>query len=151
MREDDAGVRWSFRLNPSNQTPIDRTVHRHHDWLNDRNYTGKHNIHHYNLHIMLHVRRLLTQGLATAYEYRLSLQQTIHEQVQHGQNPADSAIEPSPMCVYHIVYWRGVLPYRVLSSSPYSSDPYPVEGKRLPQRPPTHAPRQVYRRTHHYR
>ena len=151
MREDGAGVRWSFHLNLSNQTLIDRTVHTHHDWLIDRNYTGKHNIHHYNLRIMHRVRRLPTQALANAYGCHLSLQQTVREQVQHGQTPADSAIEPSPMCVYHIVYWRGELPYQALSPLPYSSTPYPAGGRHPHRRPPIHVPRQVYLQTHRYR
>ena len=151
VREDGADVRWFFHLNLSNQTPIDRTVHTHHDWLIDRNYTVKHNIHHYNLRTMHRVRRLPTQALVNAYGCHLSLQQTAREQVQHGQNPADSAIEPSPTYVCHIVYWRGELPYQALSPLPYSSNPYPAGGRHLHRRPPIHVPKQVSLRTHRYR
>ena len=151
MREDGADVRWSFRLNLSNQTPIDRTVHTHHDWQIDQNYTVKHNIHHYNLRTMHRVRRLPTQAQANAYGCHLSLQQTAREQVRHGQNPADSAIEPSPTYVCHIVYWRGGLPCQALSPSPYSSTPYPAGGRHLHQRPPIRAPKRASLQTHRYR
>ena len=138
MREDDAGVLWFSRLNPSSQTLNDRTENTHHDWLNAQNNIVRHNRFHYNSRIMRHAQRSLTPDWANVYVSHRFLQLIILEPKLCDQNPARSTIGLSPMYVCHIVYWRGELSYQALSPSPYSSIPCLAKGRHQRQHSPTH-------------